>query len=326
MINSTVHGNQDGQDSLSACSEALSSRKRVTGFEYTPGLFIPLYSILSFVTFSGNFLILLVLHKVPSIHPPSRALLRCLLITDLCVGLVSQPLFVSYLMAIEEKNRSLCIRIEDLTLLVNSVLIGQSITTLTTISVDRLLALRLGIRYRQVVTLARVRLLVTMLWVWNIALPFAHYWSKLFVVLLGCGWIFVCLIISSCCYFKIYQVLGYRQVKVASGPAQIQDPAVNRTNPRVLPVFNISRYKKTVSNAIWVHSILVICYLPFAVATAVTTLRGEPLCGTRNKLLGIITGTIVFFNSTLNPFLYCWKMKGIRQAVKDLLGNIFSRS
>ena len=178
MINSTVHGNQDGQDSLSACSEALSSRKLVTGFEYIPGLFIPLYSILSFVTFSGNFLILLVLHKVSSIHPPSRALLRCLLITDLCVGLVSQPLFVSYLMAIEEKNRSLCIRIEDLTFAVNSVLIGRSITTLTTISVDRLLALRLGIRYRQVVTLARVRLLVTMLWVWNIALPFAHYWGN----------------------------------------------------------------------------------------------------------------------------------------------------
>ena len=284
MINSTVHGNQDGQESLSACSEALSSRKLVTGFEYTPGLFIPLYSILSFVTFSGNFLILLVLHKVSSIHPPSRALLRCLLITDLCVGLVSQPLFVSYLMAIEEKNRSLCIRIEDLTFAVNSVLIGRSITTLTTISVDRLLALRLGIRYRQVVTLARVRLLVTMLWIWNIALPFAHYWGKLFVSLLGCGWIFVCLIISSCCYFKIYQVLGYRQVKVASGPAQIQDPAVKRTNPRVLQVFNISRYKKTVSNAIWVHSILVICYLPFAVATAVTALRGEPLNGTRNKL------------------------------------------
>ena len=203
-----------------------------------------------------EFLILLVLHKVPSIHPPSRALLRCLLITDLCVGLVSQPLFVSYLMVIEETNRSLCIRIEGLAFAVNSVLVGQSINTMTTISVDRLLALRLGIRYRQVVTLARVRLLVTMLWVGNIALTFAADWSKPFAFLCCCGWVFMCLVISSFCYFKIYLVLGYRQVKVhvlplfqglgscsrrrevlRRGPAQIQDPAVNSTNPRVLSVF-----------------------------------------------------------------------------------------
>ena len=64
-------------------------------------------------------------------------------------------------MAVEKKNWSLCSKTEGLTFAVRTVLCGQSITTLTAISVDRLLALQLRLRYRQVVTLPRVRLSVT---------------------------------------------------------------------------------------------------------------------------------------------------------------------
>ena len=126
----------------------------------------------------------------------------------------------------------------------------------------------------------------------NFALAFTYYWNKRVFLLGGCGWVFTCLIISSCCYFKIYLGLGYRHVKLqplsqgispsrrrevlGSSPAQIQG-----TNPRVLSVLNVKWYKITVSIAIWVHSILVVCYLPFTVATAVTASRGEPLFGTR---------------------------------------------
>ena len=332
MINSTVstvHGNQD-EVSFSVCSEA--SPKPVTGFEYTTEIFFPISSVLSLLMICGNLLILLVLHKVSSIHPPSRVLFRCLSITDLCVGLVSLPLFLVYRMAVKEKNWSLCSKTEGLAFAVSTVLCGQSITTLTAISVDRLLALQLRLRYRQVVTLPRVRLSVTISWVVNFAFAFTYYWNKRVFFLGGCGWVFTCLIISSCCYFKIYLVLGYRQVSQGISPSRRREflgtsPAqIQGTNPRVLSVLNVNRYKKTVSIAIWVHSILVVCYLPYTVTTAVTALRGDPLFRTRYKVLGSSTGILLFCNSLLNPFLYCWKIKEIRQAVKQLLGNIFSWS
>lgn len=50
---------------------------------------------LSITTFLGNALILVALHK-EFLHPSSKALLRSLTTTDLCVGLVSQPLVVVY--------------------------------------------------------------------------------------------------------------------------------------------------------------------------------------------------------------------------------------
>ena len=51
---------------------------------------------LSITAFLGNSLILVALSKETSLHPPSKLLYRCLATADLLVGLVSQPLDVTY--------------------------------------------------------------------------------------------------------------------------------------------------------------------------------------------------------------------------------------
>ena len=49
---------------------------------------------LSISAFLGN--TLAALHKETSLHPPSKLLYRNLAITDLCVGIIAEPLSVSY--------------------------------------------------------------------------------------------------------------------------------------------------------------------------------------------------------------------------------------
>ena len=62
------------------------------------GIFITALNIfLSIFATLGNALILLALRKVSAIHPPTKLLFRCLAVTDLCVGLISQPLYVYYI-------------------------------------------------------------------------------------------------------------------------------------------------------------------------------------------------------------------------------------
>ena len=63
-----------------------------------------LNSFLSVTAFLGNVLILIALHKESSLHPPSKLLLRSLATTDLCVGLISEPLFVTSCMSIANEN------------------------------------------------------------------------------------------------------------------------------------------------------------------------------------------------------------------------------
>jgi len=47
----------------------------------------------------GNTLILVSLHKVSSIYPPTKSFFRCLAVTDLSVGLIVQPLYATLIMS-----------------------------------------------------------------------------------------------------------------------------------------------------------------------------------------------------------------------------------
>ena len=123
-----------------------------------------LNSFLSVSAFLGNALILVALHKESSVHPPSKLLLRCLVTTDLCVGLISEPLFVTCLISVLNEHRNICRYISAAGFITSNILCGVSLFTISAISVDRLLALLLGLRYRQVVTLKRTYGVVIALW------------------------------------------------------------------------------------------------------------------------------------------------------------------
>ena len=59
-------------------------------------------------TIPCNSLILVALHKESALHAPSKLLYRCLATTDLLVGLVAQPLFVTYGMSVVHEYWTLC--------------------------------------------------------------------------------------------------------------------------------------------------------------------------------------------------------------------------
>ena len=77
---------------------------------------------------------------------------------------------------------------------------------------------------------------------------------------------------------------------------------------------NIVQYKKVVSSIFWLQLTLVACYAPFI---TVSLLRHTLLSGKTVYSLWLFTATLVYLNSSLNPFLYCWKIKEVRIAVKN---------
>ena len=79
---------------------------------------------------------------------------------------------------------------------------------------------------------------------------------------------------------------------------------------------NIVRYRKTVSSALRVQITLVACYLPFGVVMAILVIY-KPLILAQHATL-----TLLLLNSTFNPFLYCWKMKEVKQAVMNTIRQL----
>lgn len=275
--------------------------------------------ILSVVASLGNFVILVALHKESSLHPPSKLLYRCLAITDLIVGFVSQPLFATQLLLDINERPHLCTRLGkwvDEISLVFSLVSGVIVTA---ISVDRLLALLLGVRYRYVVTLMRVGIAVSFIWLLGVICAFIDAFCPILGFIIT-GYVITmvnltCLIISAYCYTRILLRLHHNQAQIQGHVEQPAGPGIP---------LNVARYRRTVSAGAWVQITLVACYLPRSLVGLFGALFSLSAV---SITLGIrCTTSLVFLNSSLKPFLYCWKMNGIRQAVKDLMKQYCCKS
>ena len=272
--------------------------------------FIAINIFLSVIAFFGNALILVALHKESSLRPPSKLLYRCLATTDLCVGLVSHPLSVTYWMSLVHEHSSLCRYANDAGFITGYAVSLVSLLTLIAISVDRLLALLLGLRYRQVVTLKRTCMIVATFWVVSSIAALCYILDPRITFWYGYIVIPSCLVISFASYTKIFRALNHHHV-------QVQDHVQQQTSqPNAL---NMARYRKAVYSALWIQLALVVCYLPSGIEPVLLR-YSEP---SSYHLIISVTSLLIFFNSTLNPFLYCWKIGEVRQAIKQTVREAF---
>ena len=296
--------------------EHLICSARLTGEIHKPLiLFLVLNIFLSMTAFLGNTLILKALRKETSLHPPSKLLLCCLATTDLCVGLISQPLVVATWMSIRYENWNLCRYTYTSCFIASHTLSSVSLMTMTSISVDRLLALLLGLRYRQIVTLKRTLAILAVFWVISTVAATSYLVNHLITFWHGYIGIPLCLVTSIAAYIKIFLKLRHHQT-------QVQDRVQQEQPSQTVPL-NIARYRKAVASALWVQLALVACYLPYNIVGA---LIGDNNLSSSLYLAWLFTITLLYLNSTLTPFLYCWRIREVKQAVKETIREVVCSS
>ena len=259
---------------------------------------------LALTSIVGNALVLHAVWKTPTLRSPSMLLLCSLALSDLEVGAVVQPLLIATdLIAVYSQSE----RLKRIFLSVYNIfgysLCGVSLCTVAAISVDRLIAIQKSLQYSSLVTIPRIRRILVAIWTIGVIFASSPFWEE--NIRLG-GMIIVicvCLCISTISHVKIYRIVRHHQNAI-----QIQLHAVE-TNHGVVNN-NMLGLKKSALNAFIVFLALIICYCPYLVVYAVSTVY--PI----NLFLAIsITCTIVLMNSALNPFLYCWRLFEIREVV-----------
>ena len=264
---------------------------------------------LSVTAVLGNILILVALRKVSSLHPPSKLLFRCLATTDLCVGLITEPLSVVHWMSLaHQAHWNLCRYTGVSCVIAGYILSSVSLLTASAISVDRLLALLLGLRYRQVVTLKRTYVIVAIFWIISAVVSISYLLNRIIPIWYGYILIPLCLVTSVFSYTKIFLKLRVHQTQV-QGYIQQEQPS------EPVPL-NIERYRKAVSSALWVQCTLVACYLPFPIVRA---LVDNSKLSPSSSLSFDVATSLIYLNSSLNPILYCWKISEVKQAVKETI-------
>ena len=302
MINISEHGHFSNSVQLDRVTYQTPSFALILSFNI----------FLAFTATLGNTLILVALHKVSSIHAPTKCLLRCLAMTDFCVGIIVQPLSVAFLMEIKSDNKRILYLILGI---FNYTFCGFSFATATAVSLDRLFALLLGLKYRHTVTLRRIRCLVVGFLLVNIVNGFIYSLSSQdFANSVGFAVIIISLFVSVFSHAKIYVKLRQHQAQVRHHVGRDQ------ANGGGIPM-NIERFKKTVSTIAWMQLALVFCYFPifiFLILSIVTIADWFQ----EGSIVQVSALTVVYFNSTLNPILFCWKIREVREAVKTTLKEI----
>lgn len=280
--------------------------------------------LLSFTATFGNIVIAISLRKVSSLHAPSKALYFSLALSDLGVGLIGHPLFLAYLlteMSSHGDSRNSYSSVYAFHNVLSVFLCAVSLLTMTAISVDRLLALRLKLRYRETVTLRRVSMTLTFSYILSAVMSSAYIWYYPLYLGATYGGIFICALVTSVCCILVYSAIrkqSTRQVFHHSKRNQQSIELKRRVDDSVL---NMVTYRRSFYSTLYVYASLSVCYLPYVCLKIV---------GRYTSWDDQVTaafywcGTLVLLNSSLNPLLYCWRIHGVKQAAKQTVKNMFS--
>ena len=265
-------------------------------------------SLLVLPTILLNGLFIVTMWKTPALHTPSNILLLCLACADFMNGLITEPLAVIHLSGELIWNSHLfCIPgvvMESAAWFAS----GISGTTVLALSVDRFLAVYTHLRYKEIVTMQRTSIFVGALWplfTVNTFLRLIGVTNDLFITV-NVVVIFLCLVTIMLIYYKIFTIVSYHRVQIQAQMLSSSQLSISEQTTDEL------KARKSLMTVVYIVGLFWLCYLPFACVLVSYLILGlTPSIRTAYAL----TATVVFANSFINPGLYCWRIKEVRQAL-----------
>ena len=261
--------------------------------------------LLAIVGAIANVLVFYAIRKSTSMHLPSKVLLCSLVLSDLGVNLVAQPLFITFLIAKRYESLSgiRCLTIASSSIS-SSMMAMVSLLTMTALSLDRFIALFFHVEYRGIVTTKRVSLVVVGIWSFATFSASTWIWNTSLLYPFTISVIGLSFVVISFAYSKIYLGLRNNFGHQIQADVQTQQQAGN--------TLNVAKFRRLASSMLGLYCLFILCYLPYVCAAIVRQFVGYTAC---MQLIFEFTGTLVYLNSCLNPFVYCLRLPDIRGAV-----------
>lgn len=252
----------------------------------------------------GNGIITLTTLKTPSLQKPSFVLLSCAAFADSLTGFLAQPVAMASFVAKLRRQISYACLLDVIKECLGWLFGGISVSIVALLSVERYLVLHLGLRYCTVVTVKRILLIVVLFWISLLILGLLrfHALSNKTYIAVHLPFMFIGLLILTASYCKIYYCIKRQRLIEPSRSTQDQKASS----------FDIRKYKKITSAVLYIVSFYWLFFAPF-----VCVLVAYLLLGFSNRVEGAyyVTTTVVLTNAAVNPLLYCWRLRALRQAV-----------
>ena len=287
---------------------AFANNSQKTSIYYTVTLTTcVITSLLAPMAIVGNALILAAIWKNPSLRTPSYVLLAGLAFTDFCTGLLTQPFFALNQWADLTGNIEMFCISSVITQSVGYSLSSLTGTMMTMIAVERWLHMsrRSLLTVRRVVTLYITCLVALLLFfaghIYNWSATNKFFSTFIVLLLLGAAFYFMLTLFA---YFKVFQIIRKHQSQVQTNQNSI----------------DIEKYKRSVFTILYIVAIFLLSYAPFVVCVLVVSILD--LGSVSWNGIFNACATIILSSSVLNPLLYFWRIKEIRNSVKAIVSNL----
>ncbi len=251
--------------------------------------------------------------KTSSLPKTLKTLLLSLAISDAGVGLLGQPIYTALLVKGLQENNTSCSTYIFFDIMI-SLFSTASFLRVVVISVDRFLAIHLHLRYQEIVTYKRIVAVVILTVGLSVFLSLLMLWippdiNSIIAFTFGV----VGLLPTKLVYIRI--LLAIRRHKNQIQALQVQQVA------QTDEMATFARLIKSTVGLFYVYIVFLICNLPIFICLAAIKSANNPSIAL--KRIFLFSYTLMFLNSSLNPVIYCWNMRHIRQAVMDTLRNMF---
>ena len=259
-------------------------------------------SIVCFCTTTLNVLVILAVKRSPRLQSNTNILLASLAGTDLLCGVAVQPSFVVWKAFQLSGIPNNCLLRE----IQNNLLAYQSLVSLLHLSLvtgERLLAIKYTMRYPTLVTVKNIRLGVITAWVLSTLINILDdvltslkvYFSTLLAFIL-----MSCIIFIVFSYTILFGEIRRHQKVIKT--QQLPQGEMDRH------VRNYKAFKTTV----YIVIAVLFSFLPMAIALLFRPKKGYG--GFYDVLLPWFR-TFAMLNSLLNPLIYCWRQKEMRDFI-----------
>ena len=300
--------------SKSICELLLQFYPEISEFEDLHSTYVANCVFSSFLCYTAimlNIVTIYAIRRTSSLPKTLRTLLLSLAVSDVCVGLMGEPLYISLLVMWLQQNDPGCNTYKGFAI-VSGWVARASFFGVVALSVDRFLAIHLHLRYQELVTHKRVVSVVILIWVLSVFLSLMVLWVPLDIssgleIILGGAGFFVTAVVYIRIYFAVQRQKNQIQV------LQVRQAAGNDE------IANLISHVKSAFGIFYVFLLFLICYLPYCIVMVVYQISGPSI---PFKKVNLSFWTLACLNSSLNPVIYCWKMAHIRHAVMDILWNM----
>ncbi|XP_031561312.1 histamine H2 receptor-like [Actinia tenebrosa] len=272
-------------------------------------------AILILPTIVLNILLIISLYWSPQLNKPCTKLLYSLAISDVLVGMVIEPVYLTKKIAELQHSFGMYCRSGMIMYLLGGALGSVSFFTLTAIAVDRYLVVHSGTKYRTIVTNTRVVWIIIAIWVTSGCLYSTNlFLPKSFCFRLAASVMVSCVVITTFCYVKGFLTLRNQKRKVQN--------CLNN-DIKGQPSTNTRRYEKSMYTMLYIFLAFNLCYLPYLCTAVSVGILGESAAIWGAESLSVV---LIFTNSLINPIILFWRMKEIQNAVTTTVVMIYSRS